>query len=517
MTKFVKNKIGRDIPEELAGIGKLTPFNGRWGVMKEGERVPQKLRSVTNQNKKLLSSIDEAIDVSGLKDGMTISFHHHLRNGDAVLMKVVERIAAKGLKNINIISSSLTQAHDGLTKYIEDGTVGILHTSGIRAGLGKVVAENRMSKPIVVRSHGGRPRAILSGEVKIDVAFIGAPGCDIYGNINGVDGPSACGSLGYAFTDAEYAKTVVAITDNLSERPLRYISIQQTFVDYIVEVDSLGDPSKIQSGATRLTRDPVQLKIAEFAAKVIANLEYFKEGWSFQTGTGGASLATAYHVRQMMLERKIRGSFGLGGMTGYFCDMLEDDLFDVLYNVQGFDIPSIKSLKENPRHIEISADFYANPFNAGAIVNYLDVVILSALEIDTKFNVNVLTGSNGYPMGASGGHCDTAAGSKCTIVVAPSMRGRIPTIVDDVITVVTPGETIDILVTERGIAVNPLRKDLMDMLKNSGLQIKSIEQLKSEVEKITGKPEPIRFTDNVVGLVEYRDGSIIDVIKELEK
>ena len=40
------------------------------------------------------------------------------------------------------------------------------------------------------------------------------------------------------------------------------------------------------------------------------------------------------------------------------------------------------------------------------------MVILSALEIDLDFNVNVITGSDGVMRGASGGHCDVAAGGQ---------------------------------------------------------------------------------------------------------
>ncbi len=67
------------------------------------------------------------------------------------------------------------------------------------------------------------------------------------------------------------------------------------------------------------------------------------------------------------------------------------------------------------------------------------MVMLSALEIDTDFNVNVMTGSNGVLRGASGGHSDTAAGADLTIITAPLVRGRIPCVVEKVLTRVTPG------------------------------------------------------------------------------
>ena len=356
---------------------------------------------------------------------------------------------------------------------------------------------------------------IKTGKLHIDLAFIAAPAADIYGNLNGVYGQSACGPLGYAIMDSLYAERVIALTDNLVDFPTTPVSIMQTVVDYVIPIDKIGDPKGISSGATRMTRDPKALLIAHYAADFIELSGYFKNGYSFQTGSGGASLAVAHFVRKKMLEKNIKGSFGLGGITGYMVKMLEEGLFNTLFDVQSFDLEAVRSLRENPNHIEVSASYYANPFNKGCLVNMLDVAVLSALEIDLNFNVNVLTGSNGVIRGASGGHSDVAAGSKLTIVVAPSFRGRIPTIRDSVITVVTPGDCIDVLVTERGVVINPKREDLIERFKNTSLPITTIEELQSEVEKITGKPKQVEFKDKIVGLVEYRDGTYIDVIREV--
>lgn len=131
-----------------------------------------------------------------------------------------------------------------------------------------------------------------------------------------------------------------------------------------------------------------------------------------------------------------------------------------IVDAQDFDLGAIESIKKNPNHYEISTSEYANPMNKGAFVNQLDFVILGALEVDVDFNVNVVTGSDGIVRGAPGGHPDTAAGSNCSIIVAPLVRNRIPTICDRVVTVVTPGETVDVVVTDYGIAINPRRQDL---------------------------------------------------------
>jgi citrate lyase subunit alpha/citrate CoA-transferase len=217
-----------------------------------------------------------------------------------------------------------------------------------------------------------------------------------------------------------------------------------------------------------------------------------------------------------MIAGDIKASFALGGITGQFVEMLKEGLISKLYDTQSFDLKAAKSIGENVDHCEISASFYANPHNKGCVVNKLDIVLLSALEIDTDFNVNVITGSDGVIRGASGGHCDTAAGAKLTMIVAPLIRGRIPTIVDKVNTVITPGETVDVVVTDRGIAVNPLRKDLIEKLIKAKLPVFTIEELKEKAEKITGKPKAIEYLDKIVGVVEYRDGSIIDVIRQVK-
>jgi citrate lyase subunit alpha/citrate CoA-transferase len=143
-------------------------------------------------------------------------------------------------------------------------------------------------------------------------------------------------------------------------------------------------------------------------------------------------------------------------------------------------------------------------------------MILSATEIDVDFNINSLTGSTGMIMGALGGAPDTAAGASLTVVVAPTMRKRIPILLDRVTNVSTPGETIDILVTERGTCVNPLRKDLIEKMEAAGIELKNIEDLKYEVEKLTGKPDKILYSNTIVGIVEYRDGTVIDVIKQIK-
>lgn len=213
-----------------------------------------------------------------------------------------------------------------------------------------------------------------------------------------------------------------------------------------------------------------------------------------------------------MIDEQIKGSFASGGITGFLVDMLELGLFEELYDVQCFDLDAVASVKRNKNHHIMTASEYANP-DANPIVDKLDVMILGAAEIDLNFNVNVTTDSYGNIMGGSGGHSDTAAGSKLAIVVTNLVKARTPIVVDHVITKTTPGSSIDILVTEYGVAVNPLRTDLVESLQNSDLKIKTINELRDIAKKLVGQEKEFRPTGRKIGYVEYRDGTVIDELK----
>ena len=510
---MAKNSLGREIPANWRGRS-LDPYVDPWSREPEVLRATRQLVRSRPGESKLLPSLRAAIEKCELRSGMNISTHHALRNGDVLLNTLVKELDAMGLRDMGIASSSVHPVNAEIIPYIRKGVITRIET-GVNGLIAEMVSKGQLDCPIVVRSHGGRARSLATGEVQVDAAFLAAPCCDITGNLNGVHGPSACGSLGYASVDARYAHKVVAVTDNLVPFPAAPISIGQSEVDYVVKIDSLGDPNKIVSSTTRLARDPAALLIAKYAAEVIEASGLLKDGFSFQTGAGGTSLAVADLVHKKMAAQKIKGSFGCGGITGYFVDMLEEGYFETLFDVQCFDLKAVESLRRNPGHREISASLYANPYNRGEVVNLLDVVILGATEVDVDFNVNVNTESNGYLLHNTGGHCDAAAGAKLAIIVAPSMRGRLPIIRDAVTTVTTPGETVDVIVTERGICVADKHVDLKKELLRRRLPLKDIRQFRDEITRITGEPRPVEFTDDVVALIEYRDGSIIDVVRRV--
>lgn len=513
--KTAVNSLGRTVPLEVPGVGAFAPYVSPFDRISRLSGLlsqPRTIRAAMPCRDKRAASLRAAIEKSGLTDGMTISFHHHLRNGDAVIPMVLAELEAMGFKNLTFAPSSIPDSHDCVADYIKSGLIGRLYTSGVRGKLGKLLSSGEVDIPVIIRSHGGRARAVEEGSIKIDVAFLAAPACDCLGNINGTEGPSACGSLGYAITDAKNAAHVIAVTDNLVQYPLSpKISIPQYLVDQVVVVGSIGDPAKIATGAARITRSPVDLRIAQDSFRLMKAAGIVEPGFSFQMGVGGASLAAAVYLEEYMADKQITGSFGLGGVGGYMASMHDKGMFRTVFDVQSFDAAVTKSMISNPSHIEIDASWYANPFNAGALVNNLDCVILAALEVDTDFNVNVLTGNDGVLRGASGGHQDTAAGAKLSIIVCPSFRGGVPSVKDRVTTITTPGETVDAIVTERGICVNPRRAELLEAALKAKLPVTEITELKKEVEKLTGVPEPIEFDyGKLLAAVEYRDGTLID-------
>ena len=464
---------------------------------------------------KLINSIEEAIRVTGLKDGMTVSFHHHLRNGDYVLNMVVDAIAKAGIKDITINASSIHEVHAPLVDHIKNGVITGIECNYMGSSVGKEISRGIMEKPVIFRTHGGRPSDIMTGKSHIDVAFIAAPTSDDMGNCTGKIGKSACGSLGYAFSDAEKANKVVVITDNLVPYPLTDFSIPEIYVDYVVSVDKIGDPKGIVSGTTKITRDPVGLKIARYAVQCIQASGLLKDGFSFQTGAGGASLAAAAYLKDIMVRDNIKGSYVMGGITGYMVDMLNAGCFEAILDVQCFDLKAVESIRTNPKHREVSGSQYASPTAKSCAVDGLDVVILGATEIDMDFNVNVHTDSNGYIMGGSGGHSDTAAGAKMAMIVAPLVRARVPIVTKKVQCISTPGSTIDVLVTQRGIAVNPARQDLIEKFKAANLPVVTIEELYDKAMEIVGNYQPVELGDRVVAEVVYRDGTVIDRIHQV--
>jgi len=503
------NQLKRFIPKPYEG------FMGANAKIKDMKRkcIPEVKSQVKD---KLVDSISTVFDILNIKDGMTLSFHHHLRNGDFVLNMVLNEIKKRDLKDMILAPTAIFPIHQPMVDLIKYQNIVKLYTNYMNGPVADAVSQGYLRDLVIMDTHGGRPRAIESGELKIDVSFIAVPTSDAYGNGHGKTGPSACGTLGYAISDLLYAKHKVVVTDHLVDQVSDY-DIDGSYVDYVIKVARIGNPEGILSGTTKPTKDPVQLKIAKQTAQLIDELGFIKNEMSFQTGAGGTSLAVSLELKKMMHSRHIQGSFASGGITEFLVDMFETGYFKTLYDVQCFDLKAVESYRTHENHRQMSASMYGNPLDANSIVNQLDVVILGATEIDTEFNVNVTTDSQGKIIGGSGGHSDTAQGAKLTIITTNLTKSRTSIIRPFVTTVTTPGESIDAVVTERGIAIHPKRLDLIEKLKDSKLPIVTIQELLKKAYAMTGVPKDMIKLDRVIGLVRYRDGSMIDAIYQIEE
>jgi citrate lyase subunit alpha/citrate CoA-transferase len=293
--------------------------------------------------------------------------------------------------------------------------------------------------------------------------------------------------------------------------------VEETRVDAVVEVPSIGVPEGIVSGTTRVTDDPSRLGMAENAVRLLDEVGLLVDGFSFQAGAGGTSLAAVEFLGDLMLDRHIKGSFAMGGVTRLVVRMLEEGTIGAIMDAQAFDLESVESLRRNPRHVEVSPYRFANPHTGSCVVQSLDACFLGATEVDTDFNVNVNTHSDGRLLHGTGGHSDAAEGARVTIVFVPVARKGTPIVRHRVTTVTTPGESIDVVVTDRGIAVNPRNEWLIGKLEGSSLPLRSIVELEREACDMAGCPpeEPRVDPEDVVAVIEYRDGTVLDVVHRL--
>lgn len=517
MTKdLVENSAGRFVPKVVNGRLSI-PFQGIGRYRPTERKAAPPIATCADyppDGNKVVPDLKTALMKCGIRDGMTISSHHHFRNGDLVANQVFDAAADIGVKNLMWFPSASFPCHAPIINHLENGI--IHHIEGSMNGpLGDYCSQGKMQGLGVLRSHGGRYQAVQDGEVHIDLAVIAAPTADPFGNANGLTGPSACGLLGFALADSQFADKVIIVTDNLIDFPCVPWQIHGNYVDYVVVMDKIGDPEKIISGTTQITRSPDRLLIAEMTAQFVREAGILKDGFSFQAGAGGTSLSFAIFLKEMMKEMGIKARFVRGGSTQYLVQMLEENLTDYILDGQTFDLDGVRSMRENPRHVNTSPFTSYNYHGKGSFASMVDVVVLGATEVDVNFNANVVTHSDGRLLHGIGGW-QNCLFSKCTILPIPSFRDRIPVIVDEVTTLCGPGELIDVVVTERGIAINPLRQDLIEMTRNSSLPIKTIQELKAEVEDICGgKPTQPELGDKVVAVVKWVDGTVLDSIYQV--
>jgi len=515
-TDLVVNAAGRRVPTVVNGR-EQTPFAGVGAYRPIGRRRAPPIRTCADypgDGDKRVPDLKAALEGCGLSDGMVISSHHHLRNGDKVALQALQAAAELGVKDLMWFPSASFPCQAPVIDLMEAGVVH--HIEGSMNGpLGDYCSHGKMRGLGVLRSHGGRWQAIQDGDVHIDVAVIAAPTADVFGNADGSHGPSACGSLGFALADSMYADHVIVVTDNLVPFPCIPWQIQGNHVDFVVEVDNVGDPSKIVSGTTRITRSPDRLRIAENIACFLRDAGIMRPGFSFQAGAGGIALAFVGFLKELMREAGVKARFVRGGSTKYLVELMAEGLTDYILDGQTFDLAGVASIAGDARHVATSPFTSYNFHGKGNFASMVDAVVLGATEVDVGFNANVVTHSDGRLLHGIGGWQNCLAAG-CTILAVPSYRDRIPVIVDEVTTLCGPGELIDVVATERGLAINPRRKDLLDAVAGSDLPIRPIEELKAEVDALCGgepaRPEPL---DRPVAVVKWVDGTVIDAVRQV--
>jgi citrate lyase subunit alpha / citrate CoA-transferase len=511
--ELVTNAAGRLVPVSVNGEPQVA-YRGVGCYAPDGRGHAPPIRSARDyppRGDKRVPDLRTALELAGLRDGMTISTHHHFRNGDRVALLALETAAAMGVGDLRWFPSASFGVHSPVTELMRRGVVH--HIEGSMNGpLGEFTSRGEMPGLGVLRSHGGRWQALQDGEVKVDIAVIAAPTADPFGNADGSHGPSACGSLGFALADSIYADRVIVVTDNIVPFPCVPWQIQGNNVDWVVEVDCVGDPSKIVSGTTEITKSPDRLLIAEYVARFLRDSGIMRDGFSFQAGAGGIALAFVAYLKEMMKAAGVKARFVRGGSTRYLVELLQEGLTDYILDGQTFDLAGVSSIAADPRHIASTPFTSYNYHGKGNFASLVDAVVLGATEVDVDFNANVVTHSDGILLHGIGGwqNCLFAG---CTILAVPSFRDRIPVIVERVTTLTGPGELVDVVVTERGIAINPRREDLLRAVEGSGLPVRPIRQIKAEVEAmIGGPPAPPRLTDQPVAVVKWVDGTVLDTI-----
>lgn len=515
--KMIRNAAGRLVPDEINGV-RAVPFKGVGKHRPQGRKYAPPIPTCIDypdDNNKVVKSLEEALKKCGLKNGMTISTHHHLRDGDLISNQIFDIASSLKVKDLVWLPSASFPCNDPVIQYLEDGTINRIEGS-MNGPLGRFVSEGRMKGMAVLRSHGGRVQAIQDGEVKIDIAVLAAPAADSFGNAKGTGGPSATGVLGYAKADYLYADKVIVVTDNLVDLPCFPMEIEGNYVDYVVVVDKIGIPEKIVSGTTQITKSPDRLLIAELTASFLEKSGLLHDGATMQAGAGGTSLAIAVYAHEILKKKGWKFRFGFGGSTKYMVQMLEEGQMGYILDAQAFDLDAVRSIERNPNHIPYPVFNAYNYHSKGNLTAMMDIMILGATEIDTNFNGNVVTHSDGLLLHGIGGW-QNCLHARNVIIPLPLFRDRIPVIVDSVTTLCGPGELIDVIITERGIAINPRRKDLIKAVKGKGLPLMTINELREIAEEMCGKPEKATFDDQVVAAIKWVDGTVIDAVRRVKK
>jgi citrate lyase subunit alpha/citrate CoA-transferase len=519
MTKCIPNALGRDVPVEYR------PFRGP-----EIDYVPSFLPEVYRGSRcetKVRSCLREAIERTGLANGDTISFHHALRNGDAVMETVMRELIDRGFSDLVLAPSSIFPCQiPVLLEAIGKGVIVRIRGGSVRGELGELIARGGMRTIFETRSHSGRAADIETGQLGIDVTFCAASSADRFGNFNGWMGKpnSMFGFPSFMVADAKFSrKGFVVMTDRLSENIVPSVLMGMQNVTDVVVVDSIGDNHGLSSGETARTKvTPERSRALSNIVAVIKALGLKGRRPCVQLGSGMGLAAIDHLARE-----GIKIDMMIGGVTEDLIAAVNAGLVRLLYNGQCFDRTSAITMRSLWSHtVPMDMFMYGSPYRP-PVTGMLDVGLLGAVEVDRNFDVNVTSFSNGIPAKAIGGHTDVARGASVVIVQAPLNRKGNVIVRDRVTTVSTPGRyCVDFVMTPKGLIVNDLptnpkaerNLELRKRMEDEGVTFLSMDEAIAHAKDLASEfptPIPPEFGERVVGVTLYSDGTALDSIREV--
>lgn len=530
----VVNSLGRALPATLNGL-EVSAYQGAFAPIDVSRPAPMSFAPTPGMGRsKVRARLAEVVEMA-LPQGGTVSLPHYYRDDAAALIALLDALRFTGRRGIRLFGMAFFNSHaEPIRAALRDGTLAGIE-GNVYGAAAKLVGSGELGEVVVGRSHGGRARALELGQRMVDLALVPVPIADRFGNANGVEGPydAQVGPIALSTADARFARHTAVLAAELHPGLLAYHPIDMASVDSVI-IGNPGSNKGIGTGTTdvsRMRQDPIRLTIAELTLRVLRTSGVIRPGFNFQIGSG-SGLLVLDEVLKEMGEKKIRGGFTVGGTTESHVDLLEQGLIEVLLDGQCFQpsARSFRSLRENPQHIEVSTSLYYSPVAKQEGSGLMDAVVLGASEVDRDFNLNTVTGYDGVLRTGIGGGPDAAAGAGLTVIALPLARGNkngtsAPSLRDRVTTVVTPGEVVDVIVTEAGVAINPAsRSPWVERLREdaaaAGLRLSPMEALVEASEAAARALGPVmekpRTTDQIVYAVEWRDGRLLDVVRKLE-
>src|SRR5258708_17090204 len=193
--ELVQNAAGRMVPAMVNGKPQI-PFLGVAKYQPRGRKAAPPVRSskdYPDNGDKRVPDLESALRKCGLRDGMVISNHHHLRDGDRVALMMLEAAAKIGVKDLLWFPSASFPSQKAAIELMQSVVIHHIEDS-MNWPLADYCTQGNMRGLGVLRSHGGRWQAIQDGEVHIDIAASAAPTADPFGNADRSHGKSASGT-----------------------------------------------------------------------------------------------------------------------------------------------------------------------------------------------------------------------------------------------------------------------------------------------------------------------------------